>query len=474
MMFGKLSSWLFLFFALSFLACEGEEAALKRQLLGEWYHKGRESAGYRFNSDGTYRAWDGDRKQEGIWDLKGKTVVCRYDDEELWRKVDLLGDTLLWDKTYLVRAESSPVIDRALLGDWVGMVNRQEEIFSFFQDGNFAYYSRKGTRPVEGHWHVRSGRIVLDGDFSGSEAYAIRGENLSWGRDRYTKAPDSYFLDYLPQQLPGQWYTNDIGTGVRYTFQKNGAFSSHDGRFESKGKWNLQGDRLVLDGFTEGAERLRIRGNRMQWGKAIYHRLNATKAGRWQFLKKGKEIIAEDKLNETQRILVTDQKNRERKTTYQILSSVGQFVCLGKYSEERIPAELSYKQFIAYNAETGEQVLLSDIFSQKIILNALLDDEVLLSKLPSQQKPGSLRQLVDLVKGDCEMSMGMNLITSFSFHHLKDEEVGLRIGLPNTCRGRQEEMTELGIYLPIPKEYSFEFKYANAHQELMEDRKISF
>jgi hypothetical protein len=353
-------------------------------------------------------------------------------------------------------------------------VNKQEEVFSFFRDGAFAYFSRKGTTPVEGRWHVRNGKIILDGDETGSESYTLHGDNLKWGRDKYSRAPVSYFLDYLPQQLPGQWYTNDIGNGLRYTFRTDGTFSSHDGRYESQGKWSLQGDRIILDDYEEGAERVRIRGNRMKWGEAIYHRLEATRAGRWQFFKKGGEIIAEDKINETQRILAADRKSAESEDSYVILSSIGPYVCLGVRSEEHIPAELSYKRFIVYNAETGRQTLLSDLFPDKSILNALLADEVVMSKLPSQQSPSNLKKLVDLAKGDCELSMGLNLISSFSFHHLKEDEVAVRIGLPNTCRGQQKQMTQLGIYLPIPKELGFEFRYAYAHREFMEDRKVDF
>jgi hypothetical protein len=96
--------------------------------------------------------------------------------------------------------------------------------------------------------------------------------------------------------------------------------------------------------------------------------------------------------------------------------------------------------------------LLTDLFPKTTILNALLKDRVA-EKSPAGRKPKTIKKLVRTADGGCEI--GFHLLNeSFAFHHIRNNRVAVRIGLPHGCEALRGNYTELGIPLSIPSKLS--------------------
>jgi hypothetical protein len=44
-----------------------------------------------------------------------------------------------------------------------------------------------------------------------------------------------------------------------------------------------------------------------------------------------------------------------------------------------------------------------------------------------------------------------DMLQNFAFHHVKGDQVAVRIGLSHGCEVARGALTQIGLYLPIPK-----------------------
>ena len=108
---------------------------------------------------------------------------------------------------------------------------------------------------------------------------------------------------------------------------------------------------------------------------------------------------------------------------------------------------------------------LTDIFTDQSLLKALLTDGVVKKHLPKNQpKFSSSQALIHYLneKGthECAYSFSQDNLNQFTLHHVKGNQVAVRIGLSHGCEAARGMLTELGIYLPIPTPWKTYFETA--------------
>lgn len=149
------------------------------------------------------------------------------------------------------------------------------------------------------------------------------------------------------------------------------------------------------------------------------------------------------------------------------------------------PDGVAYKE-LTMNVDLtnpGKIVRLSDLFPEEDILNAMLADPLVKRALAEDKivaPPKTLAQFVNtftragLSNKEC-YSVSVDLLTRFAFHHLENDRVAVRLGLSGTSLCR-ENLTQIGILLPIPPSLKTALKLAESGKEgfLMKDlQKIS-
>jgi hypothetical protein len=113
-------------------------------------------------------------------------------------------------------------------------------------------------------------------------------------------------------------------------------------------------------------------------------------------------------------------------------------------------------RYVAYDlANPGKQLQLTDVFPEADVYKALMGDKLILDSLKKTgAKPSNLKELMDAIafnSGHCEYGFDDSLLTRFAFHHVEGNRVAVRIGLSDgagACRGN---LTQIGIFLPIPE-----------------------
>ncbi len=449
-----------LLFLLTLSACL-EQGINTQNITGKWLYEGETNKGFDFKSDGTFIAWADGRTVEGDWILRGGTMLCEEGENKSWHDINLIGDTLLWDRSFLVRASTRALLDRYLVAGWKYKGSIQET-FEFFEDGSYHYFGEKESDFKKGKWYVRNNRIVLDKNEAGGEVYRLNGKELIWGADVYTKLENKIPDTELTKSLMGSWYSDDLGQGLLYTFSPKGRFTVYDGRYESKGSWQVSKGKLILDNDQGSAEEVRISGNRLQWGEDLFQRTNKDEKNIWQFEKENGNIVAKSKDGKVSKVVVRDIPAGNQQESYKILSSVGPYVCLEWNYVNKSNPRASGRSYVVYNGQSGEKVRLMELFEEEDLLKAYLNDEVVLANIKGKKTPTSIRELIERVDGGCKMDMKLNLLESFAFHHLSEDndEISVHIALPNVCKGEEGELTKLGLYLPIPAELAYYFNYA--------------
>jgi hypothetical protein len=160
-----------------------------------------------------------------------------------------------------------------------------------------------------------------------------------------------------------------------------------------------------------------------------------------------------------------------------LLSVVGPYLSIRKeiYNDCRGAAHPQlFSIFETVNLTAPEKpVSLTQLFPQKEVLDALLQDRVVkktLGFMRPEEAPKSLAELTrrleeqSMEQGICEYRFTPDFLTHFTFHHLEENKVAVRISLPygyEVCRGM---LTELGILLPIPAGLKPSLEQANARK----------
>ena len=109
-------------------------------------------------------------------------------------------------------------------------------------------------------------------------------------------------------------------------------------------------------------------------------------------------------------------------------------------------------------AKSAQTVKLTDFFAESDILNALLADGVINTALENAgaKTPTTLTGLYEALEWtnmmvkDCEYYLPEKFLTRFAFHHLKGNQVAMRLHLSPIAHACQSTNIQLGFYLPIP------------------------
>ncbi len=185
----------------------------------------------------------------------------------------------------------------------------------------------------------------------------------------------------------------------------------------------------------------------------------------WTVGKSEGKIVARNAVSKAVKAVFADVDKKHEISTYEIASLVGPFLSVAEslyWEGGAHPGHLA--RLVTVNLDTGKSpVLLTDIFPEKDIVRALLKDRFM-RKHATGRLPGTLDDIRNL-DGGCEV--GFDLINeSFVFHHVRGDEVAVRIGLPHGCEAMRGTYTELGVYLPIPPPLAGSFGRAERNRTL--------
>lgn len=113
----------------------------------------------------------------------------------------------------------------------------------------------------------------------------------------------------------------------------------------------------------------------------------------------------------------------------------------------------------------GQAIPLNEMFPESALFDALRADTVIQKYLmePSVQ---TFPELVENLYGGCAVSFS-DILTAWAFHHVRGDQVAVRIGLGHGCEVARGSFTEIGIYLPIPEHLLSTIAAAEAEGGLM-------
>lgn len=148
-----------------------------------------------------------------------------------------------------------------------------------------------------------------------------------------------------------------------------------------------------------------------------------------------------------------DGEGCETKYSAEVLSWVGPIVSIsesgGGYCEGAAHP-FQYTNWEAWQivGKEKQKVSITNIFPEKLVLAALVEDTVVQKYRQSKTEPSTLAELEADLDGQCTVSF-RQLGSTFAFHHIKKDQVAVRLGLTHGCEVERGNFTELGIYLPI-------------------------
>lgn len=161
----------------------------------------------------------------------------------------------------------------------------------------------------------------------------------------------------------------------------------------------------------------------------------------------------------------------ESSKSVQLLSLVGPYAAY-KFSSggycQGTAHPWAYVGLHAVDIRDGKKISLITLFSEEILFRALMQDSYIRKALKGA-KPTSLKALWKMVDGGCRASIDDSALTSFAFHHIKGDQIAIRIGFSHGCEAARGAHTQIAFYLPIPEKLAGALKTANKNKLLMKD-----
>lgn len=153
----------------------------------------------------------------------------------------------------------------------------------------------------------------------------------------------------------------------------------------------------------------------------------------------------------------TSSQGCSREGTVRLLSVVGTLVSVHESDAgycEGAAHPYAVQTFRALDlGKKAAPARLTDWFPKADVYKALMGDRIVLKALDGQ-KPRTLDALIKALDGyqsdDCAYGFSDDLLSRFAFHHLKGDQVAVRLGLSHGCEVNRGGLTQLGLYLPIP------------------------
>lgn len=159
--------------------------------------------------------------------------------------------------------------------------------------------------------------------------------------------------------------------------------------------------------------------------------------------------------------------------SWQLLSVVGPIVSFEQSGGGYIKGTAhpyAYREYHAVDLRRkGLRARLTDYFPPEAIHQALMGDRLVQKALAGKPRPrtleGLLKALDGYVSDDCTYAFSDDMLKSFAFHHLKGDQVAVRIGLTHGCEAARGSLTILGAYMPIPPKLAGAFADAHRRRE---------
>ena len=153
-----------------------------------------------------------------------------------------------------------------------------------------------------------------------------------------------------------------------------------------------------------------------------------------------------------------------------MLSIVGPYICFQVDYYAEGGAHPSYGTvYHTYNMKTDTSIRMQDLFSEQDLLNALQKSELIQSYLIEKKPSVSLEALFDNLDGECDFYFTMGILENFAFHHIKGNQVEVRIGVSYGCEVMRGNFEQIALSLPIPKALKKALKRAEKKGTLMRD-----
>lgn len=156
----------------------------------------------------------------------------------------------------------------------------------------------------------------------------------------------------------------------------------------------------------------------------------------------------------------------EYKRNFILLSVVGTIASLQdseNFSCQNTPHPTIETRFMSLDlAKAGRKVKLTDRFAEADILKALLADAVIKSALEQAkppQLPTTLKALHEILEWteisikECSYYLPANFLNQFALHHVKGNQIAVRVKLQPLAPACQTKNLQLGFYLPIPASF---------------------
>ena len=162
------------------------------------------------------------------------------------------------------------------------------------------------------------------------------------------------------------------------------------------------------------------------------------------------------------------QSKYQTQVDFKMLSVVGPFISYQEDYYSEGGAHPSYGTgFETHHMKTDSSIRLHDIFNESDILNALQKNEFIQSHLTEEKYYRSIQSLFEHLDGDCNHYFSIENLRHFAFHHIKDNEVAVRIGISYGCEVMRGNFSQVELYLPIPRSLKKIFKQAKEKGLLM-------
>ena len=452
----------FYFYCLILLSfsCGNEEAKLryaqlKSDLIGQWILVDIPAAeeSWQFNDDGSYLVKMGKTEDHGTWELDKDVLVLDGDhkNEEI---IVIENDQLDWGdyhfkKSGIALAAANAQLDKKIVGAWKLVSNEEETTYEFFDDGTYELMLGNASNAISypGKWSVKEDRLILDGQTNSARKIRFEENQLVWRGDQYNRLQRTPLKgDLLANRLRGSWFSDEVGSGVQYNFEEDGRFKSHDGRYSSNGRWEVESTELIIDNYQETAAQIRISGDILRWDGQTFMKLAGKQLPVWDFSIVDGQVQAKTK--DKTRILAEEKQNSNEKIDYKISSSLGPYVALQK--DIQPTAMVAKRYYEVFNAATNRRIKLTQLFSEGAIFDALLKNKTVKNALASKT-PEDLNDLIYSLESDCNLLLDDYLLHSFTFYRLRSSSVEVQIAIPSSCKDQKKrKTTNLVLRLPIP------------------------
>jgi len=142
----------------------------------------------------------------------------------------------------------------------------------------------------------------------------------------------------------------------------------------------------------------------------------------------------------------------------QLSAQVGRYLSYQESSSGYVPGaahDWASTTFHTVDMATGKPVKLTDLFPEAAIHQALMKDALVQQALAGA-RPKNFQALVEALDGkqspDGKYIFSRDMFENFTFHHVKGNDVAIRLAIPYGVEVYRGSLTQLGMYLPMPAE----------------------